>query len=211
MDEKEVIKDIRWDFSRGKSRAEITRRLQRKGFKLEFIDSLIDRARRPKRIVKGIFLSIVLLIFMWMGVYGMFFHHTTKLVEYSPNWVEHEESSSLQITPELISLVASEMGATKLRRNPFNLKKPILNFVISNQSFHTIIDKKIETYNGISSDADLSFSSDEVTLSRIFLSENLKDAMVKEISSGNINIEKIASDQELFLKGYLSLYDELGK
>lgn len=209
MDEKEAIKDIRWKFFNGKSRAEITRSLQSKGLKLEFIDSLIDRAKRPKKILKGISLSIVLLVFMWAGVYGMFFYHNTEVIEYSPNWIGDGESSSLQITPELISLISSEIGATKLRRNPLNLKKPIMNFVVSNDSFHTIIDKKIETFEGESKDADILFSTKSEIIEKVVSSGNLKEAIRKAVMDGEIGITQLSSEQELFLKGYLSLYNEL--
>lgn len=218
MDEKELIKDIRWKFSKGKSRAEITRNLQKKGLKLEFIDSLIYRAERPRKILKISVISIASLIFIWFGIYGMFFYHTTEKVQYSPNWIKQEgfdemeypqEEFSLEITPELISLIASEIGVGKLRTSPLTLKKPSINFKISEDLFHTRIGKKIETERGNGNEADLLFSTDRETVEEIFFQKDIKEGIRNAVISGEISIEQLASEQELFLKGYLGLYNEL--
>jgi hypothetical protein len=212
MDEKEAVRDIRWKLSNGKSRAEITRSLQGKGLKLEFIDSLIGRAKRPKKIAKGVFFSLIILVFMWVGVYGMFFYHNTEKIDYSPSWKNKNAESDevyLEITPGLISLVASEIGATKLRRSPVTLKKPIMNFKISERKFYTSVGKKIETLEGNSNDADILFSTEEVVIEKIFSSGDIKESVREAVISGEIEIVQIASEQELFLKGYLGLYNEL--
>jgi hypothetical protein len=212
MDEREVISDIRWKLSKGKSRAEITRSLQNEGLKLEFIDSLINQAKRPKKIIKGILFSLVLLVFMWVGVYGMFFYHSTEKINYSPSWASKSTESEeiyLEITPELISLIASEIGATKLRRSPVTLKKPIMNFKISEKTFSTIIDKKIETSEGGNNEADVLFSTETEVIEKIFSSENIKEGVRDAVILGEIMIEQLATEQELFLKGYLGLYNKL--
>ncbi len=212
MEEKELVKDIQWEFSKGKSRAEITRTLQNRGLKLEFIDSIISRAKRPRKIFRGILFSIVLLVFMWVGVYGMFFYQDAEKIDYSPSWINKNldsEELSLEITPELISLVASEIGAGKLRRNPLNLKKPIMNFQISEENFYTIIDKRIETFEGTSTEADLYFKTNAETIEEIIDSEDIKASVRRAVLSGDKTIDALASEKDLFLKGYLGLYNEL--
>lgn len=207
-----MVKEIRWEFSRGESRAEMTRRLQEKGLKLEFIDSLISRAKRPRRILKMVIFSIVLFLLMWTSVYALFFYHTTEKSNYSPLWIQKNIDSaemSLKITPELISLVASEMGATKLRRNPINLKMPIINFQISEKNFYSIIDKRIETFEGKSEEADIIFYSETEVIEQILGTDDFKEELKKRIVNGDIRIEKRSSDRDLFLKGYLVLYKEL--
>ena len=216
MDEKEAIRDIRWNFSRGKSRAEITRGLQKQGLKLEFIDSLISRAKRPKKIFKSFMLGLILMVFLWMGVYGMFFYQDTESVEYSLNWVSKEnlsESSeqitSLEITPELISFFASEIGAGRLRRNPLNFKKPTINFQISGEMFYTIVDKKIQTSKGNKKDSDLTFITEKSIIEEVFSSQDIKENVKIAVLRGDIEIQQDVSEQELFLKGYLQLYNDL--
>lgn len=220
MDEKELIKDIRWRLSQGKNRAEITRKLQAKGLKLEFIDSLIYRAKKPRKIAQKVFFSIILLFFMWCGVYAMFFYHETEQVQYTPSWISIEqgnstaeqiysENFSLEITPELISLVASEIGAGKLRTSPLTLKRPIINFKISEDLFFTTIDKKIKTSEGNSKEADLAFITQKETIERIFSLGKIKEDVKAAVISGEITIEQLSSEKELFLKGYLGLYNEL--
>ncbi len=214
MDEREVIKDIRWDFSRNKSRAEITRKLQKKGLKLEYIDSLIYKSKRPRKIFKKIIIILIVLISIWMSIYAVFFNHSTEESLYQPNWQLKEgeeaiENYTLEINSELISLIASNIGATKLRTNPINLRKPIINFQISGKNFYTVVNKNIETFEGTSQLADLKFYFEGETLEKAFLSENFKEEIKKAISEGSLRVERISSDQELFLKGYLSLYNEL--
>lgn len=214
MDEREVIKEIRWQFSKGKSRAEITRDLQKKNLRLEFIDSLISRAERQKRMIKGVIYLSLLIVFIWIGVYSIFFYHESEIFEYRPTWKDSGETNytsenMIVITPELISLVAQEIGAGKLRRNPLNLKKPIINFEISGREFYTTIDKRIETKEGRSNEADVSFETTEEIIQKVFLSEDIRESIKTAVMEGSITIQKISSEQELFLKGYLGLYNEL--
>jgi hypothetical protein len=212
MDEKEAIKDIRWEFSKGRSRAEVTRRLQKKGLKLEFIDSLIDRANRPKKILITTLLTLLVLSSLWIGFYAVFVYEKPEKVIYVPTYIEKEEgveTSNLKISPELISLLISEIGGTKLRPNPINLKKPIINFNVEGKEFYCVIGKNIETFEGTNNEADLHFFTDEKTLGEIFLMEDIKEGVRNSIIEGKTKIEKISSDQELFLKGYLGLYKDL--
>jgi phosphatidylglycerophosphatase A len=219
MDEREIINEIKWNFSKGRSRAEITRDLQGMGFKLEFIDSLIKSAKRPRKIFKGIFYFVILFFFVWLSIYGIFFYSVSEIIDYSPNWKINNTSYELNslkefdgkiiITPEMISFFAQEIGANKLRTNPLNFKKPIINFEISEQYFNTIIDKKIQTKRGIDKEADLLFITTTEVIQEIFLSENKKEAIISEIKNERIGVVQLSSEQNLFLKGYLTLYKEL--
>ena len=216
MDEKELIKDIRWKISKGTSKSEITRKLQAKGLKLEFIESLFNRAERRKKLAKNFFIIFIVLMSLWMGVYGMFFFNSPEEVVYSPSWNRNtsdlNETSGenyLKITPELISLVAYEIGASNLRRHPMNMRRPILNFYISDKEFNTIVGRKIETSHGIHSKPDIEFVTNKETIEHIFLLDDLKEGVKKAVEEGKIEINQIASEHDLFLKGYLKLYNDI--
>lgn len=155
-----------------------------------------------------------MLVFIWFGIYGIFFYHETEIREYTPNWTERPVESnssqmSLEITPELISFIVSEIGAHKLRRNPINLKKPVINFLISDLEYYSVIDKEIDSFVGNSPGADISISISRDILERAVSSDSFEDVIKEEALNGNIELKKISSDQELFLKGYWNLYKDL--
>ena len=71
MDEKEIIKKIKNSFKSGLSRAKITRRLQKKGLKLEYIDLLIKKASKIKKVL--LFSSIILILMLVSSMTGYTF------------------------------------------------------------------------------------------------------------------------------------------
>lgn len=213
MEEKELIKEIRWSISKGKSRAQITRLLQNKKLKLEYIDSLISKAHRPKRIFVTLLIFLLVFSSLWLSIYLVFFYEKTEKAEFFPRQFENEtflESQNLayEINPSLISFFISEIGATNLRTSPLSFKKPIINLKISEKQFYTVIDKEIITMEGLDDGADILLSLDEVTLLMIVYSDNVVEEIRTAIYEEKISLTKLSSDKELFLKGYLDIYNQ---
>lgn len=115
----------------------------------------------------------------------------------------------IKITPEFISFLLNEIGAWKLHKNPLTLENPVINFKIGDKKFHSEIDGKIETFEDFSTDPDILFNLNKRDLIDSIMSKNPSEIFVKSIQEGRTVVDIIASEPELFAKGYLELYDTL--
>ena len=223
MDEKEAIQKIRNSFHEGISRAEITRKLQEKGYKLEYIDALIKKAKRPKKIIISLIILLCILIAISSLTYTFFFSSSKSnlvnpLSGYNIDFGLKQNTSNntqlniedIEITPEFLSYLLNEVGAWKLHKNPVTLSKAIINFKISNQDFYSTISKgKITTLEGSSNKADMEFVTTKENIVKSIISDVPEQPFKDSIKQGTTQINLISSQTDLFAKGYLTLYNEL--
>ncbi|MGC9309088.1 MAG: hypothetical protein ACP5D2_00135 [Candidatus Nanoarchaeia archaeon] len=229
MDEKFLIKRIRNSFKSGLSRAEISRRLQSKGYKLEYIDLLIKKARKPRKIL---LLSISLLLLLAMISILSYPYIIGKEKPYIPNPMQGKAISPIQnqpepseqseqdthtqknqqqeaIKPSYISYLLNEIGAWKLHRNPATFEKPYINFDISGEKYYSEIGNDIKTYEGETDKADITFYSNKEEILTAVQAQSPLEALKQSLQERRTRIEQEAGRTELLAKGYLSLYNEL--
>lgn len=231
MDEKEAIKRIKSSLRAGKSRAQILKGFQQRGYKLEYADELLRKAEAPRKVFAVLFLIFLAVLTTTLFVYAL--NKTEKgakpkITGYStavPKPLENKRETSPktralpqkkptkpiqnQISPDFITAVLNNIGVQNyLKSNPF-FGEPIINFRAGEQTFHSVIGNKITTKQGLSKSADIQFNADSKTVKEIMGSQNPMERISQFIRSGKITIEKIASDIELFSKGYKDLKDSL--
>ncbi len=228
MDEKELVIKIRNSLKAKQSRAEITGKLQQQGYKLEYIDKLIKKAKRPKKIIFtliSIFLAIIILGFVGALYFiipsGEFQEIENPLQEFKVNFGQTKNSENtltnlteisledIEITPDFFTYLLNELGANSLKKNPLTKEIPIINFEVDETKFYSTIKKEIETFEGKGENPDLTFKIEKESLVKIIISENPIETFKKEITEGKIVIEQNQDEQTLFLKGYVSLYNSL--
>ena len=232
-DEKELIEKIRNSEKQGMSRAEITRRLQKKGFKLEYIDLLIKKSKTQKKIILRTSLIFILIIAVAItaAYFTVFNPGQEKLDIKNPlagfkilfgkdqskqnpqinTNLQEINFKDVEITPEFLSYILNEAGAYQLHSNPLTGEEAIINFEIQdNTNYHAEIDETILTLEKISTEPDITFKTNKEDIVRAILSEEPGDYFVESIQQGETIIEVVADETELTMKGYLGFYKALG-
>lgn len=115
----------------------------------------------------------------------------------------------IEITPDFIKFLLSEIGADSLHKNLLGKEPSIMNFYIEEKTFYSQIDKTIEVFEGKSETPDLEFYLDKKDLINAVSSGNPEATFKQSLTSGNSWMEIIAGEPELFSKGYLELYNNL--
>ncbi len=210
MDDKELIKRIKNSRSVGLSRAEITRRLQEKGYRLEYIDALIKKASFNK--VKIIILCILMILII--ACLGYFLLGADKKMNLPNPLYENviynlsasNYNSEINLTPKFITYLLNEMGGYKLHKNILTGEPAIVDFKISGKNFYSIIDGNIESFEGSHSDADLQILASKEDVISAVQSDNPKEFVENSVEDGKIKVILFASRGELLAKGYWGLY-----
>lgn len=238
MDEKELVKRVKNSFKAKKTRAEILQGFQKRGYKLAYAEELIKKAKRPKRLLGILGITILLFFSLTISAYSLFANpeklelenplanfqissnieksiqetNETKTIKNTQNTSNDQQSTTydqIEITSEFITYLLNEVGAYSLHKNPLTLKDPIMNFKIENKEFTSTVTSEIETNEGLDNYPDIIFNIDKKDLIDAILSDDPKSIFVESISSGKTTIEMIASEADLFAKGYLGLYNTL--
>lgn len=232
-----MVRKIKNSRKAGLSRAEITRRLQDKGYKLEYIDIMMKKAEMGKKII--IFGVLFLLIGGLIAGYLMFFQKGEKLDLKNPledfnvlfsksNSTQDVESESsqivgnqtentkqdiniedIEITSEFLTYILNELGGYNLRKHPLTGEKAVVGFDISGEKFYSVMDGGIETYEGDSDGKDLIIYSTKEAVVMALLDDEPVETFKSSIGSGDTSFEIIAGETELFAKGYMPLYNSL--
>jgi len=206
MDEKEAVTKIRNSFKSGMTRAQITRKLQNKGYKLEYIDALIKKANKPKKILILIAIIAIVLIAGLIASYSLV--STGKKQTFTNPLL----NTKVDFSKKLLQSNSAEntVNIEDIHKNPLTFEKPYLSFDISGKKFYSSIStNKIETFEGTTDSADIEFVSGKEDIVKAILSENPTEVFKQSIQQQRTKINKISGDIELAAKGYLSLYDSL--
>lgn len=230
-EEKVLIRRIKYSLKSGRTRAQITQSLQQKGLRLPYIDALIRKAKRPKKVLITLSTLVIVLISLSITTYALFLtnekqeiqnplsglniNFASKNTTLSNNLSTENQGpevfiEDIKITPEFISYLLNELNAWKLHTNPLTFEKPTMNFKIDNTEFQsTVKNGEISTQEGLSAQADLQFNTNKEELIKAMLSENPEEIFRQSISEGKTQIQILGSQTELFAKGYKELYDNL--
>jgi hypothetical protein len=221
MDEKEAVRKIRISLKSGMGKPEVIRRLQNKGYKLEYIDLLMKKAGATRKFFIVFSVIVIVLLALGIAAYAMFFNQSKGIIAnplegkdiiFGDNENQTSEEvhiDDLEVTPEFLSYLLNEIGAWELHKNPLTFEKPVITFDISGQEFYSVIDGEIETFEGSNEEADMTFKTEKIDLVKAMLDEDPAEVFTESIQEGDTEVDMIASETELFSKGYLNLYDSL--
>jgi hypothetical protein len=223
MDEEELVIRTRKSLKDKKSRSEILRVFQKRGYKLEYAEQILSKANRPKKIIFFSLYTLILIVCLAItsfSVLTLLSHKTSLENPFSGPSLTGKvisdvpatpplKSEEIEITPEFISYLLNEVGAWKLHRNPITFESPIVNFKIGSQTFNSEISNPIKTERGLSDKADLQFDTSKEEVLAALTSENPKEVFRSSLASGKTTFQSLAGEAELFSKGYTSLYNSL--
>ena len=233
MDEKELIRRIKNSLKIKKPRAQILKGMQERGYKLEYADALLRKAQRPKILIISILIAIAIFFSASIATYTIFSTNqkaslTNPLTGFAISQSTQQQTSipqnpqinptqipkqvsieEIEITPEFITFILNEIGAWQLHKNPLTFEKPLLNFKVGDKKFNSIIDNEITTTKGTHENADIEFTTSKQEVVRVITSKNPKQIVKESVNSGGIKITILASQPQLFAKGYKNFYDSL--
>jgi hypothetical protein len=224
MEEKEMIEEVKFLLKQKQSRAEITTNFQQKGYKLEYINAIIKKAKRPKKLLINFSMLFLLLISLSLFASSIYlFKQKANLENPLTNFLNKDSSENnltnlseinldeITLTPDFLNYLLNEIHAWELRKNPLNLENPMINFEISEQNFTSTITRKIETKEGTNPDADIKFVFEKKHIVEAIMTDNTTDYVKEKFRTGEAKIETLTDEKELFAKGYLSLYNRLSE
>jgi len=216
--EKELLTKIKNSIREGLSDTEITRRLLARGYKIEYVGVMLNKAKIKKRVMGKIFLFLVFMIISiaLFTIYKNYLSEDNSPQIYAlPNAGINTNNSYLitnitEVTPSHISSLLLMMGVTSLHKNPLTFDKPKICFKVDSLEYLAIITgKTIKTEEITCKDADINIVLTKEEALGILNSKNKVEAIKQSISNEKTSIELIASKLELGAKGYLSLQETL--
>ena len=120
------------------------------------------------------------------------------------------ENEVPQINETEITYLMHALGGENLHKPPFTDNYPQIEVSTSQKLFTVyVVDGEIQTYLGKAPDPDLQIRLNRDTLINIITSSDPKAATKEAISKQLVGVTIISDKTELFLKGYLELYDTL--
>ncbi len=171
-------------------------------------------------VVKTIFFILIILIIIFLIVLSLVYFFILNPAQKKPNIENPLEGISsesgevpiedIEIEPMFISYILNEAGAWKLHADPFNGEEAIINFEIEDgTNYYSKIDDSIETFEGISLEADLEFQTEKKEIIMAILSSDPGDYFVESIQNGETQVEITTDELELLMKGYPGFYNSL--
>jgi len=120
------------------------------------------------------------------------------------------EQALLQFNEQYIDYLVFALGAWKLHNPPFSSDTPKIKVVLGEEVFASeIIKGEIRTRRGELGEEDIVVRTTKQEIVNAILSLDMKSYIKDSIKEGKTGIEFKASETTLFVKGYLSLYEDL--
>ncbi|MAH07931.1 hypothetical protein CMI38_06815 [Candidatus Pacearchaeota archaeon] len=111
---------------------------------------------------------------------------------------------------DYINYILLALGVTKLKRSLIGYGNPKVEFKIDEELWSSeIIDQSLNTQKSTIDDPDVRFHMPKTEIIESLLSSDINQFVINSVSSGNTQIELIASKPELLSKGYLGMYKDL--
>ena len=105
-----------------------------------------------------------------------------------------------------VEWVVNELGAYRLRANSE------IEVIVDGEEFTvSVVENKPVVKKGKAKDPDVRIYANTQVFKRIFESEDFKTELLKLYDEGLVRIEVLKPPEELILKGYKAIYDELQK
>ena len=122
------------------------------------------------------------------------------------------ENNIANITEEDITYLIYALDGERLHKITLSDNYPQIEILLtkSNKLFTSyVVDEEVQTYEGKAPDPDLQIRLSDEILAKILSSEDTKLAIKEEIKAGTVAVTVYSDKTELFLKGYLELYNTL--
>ena len=178
MEEREAIKRIKNSFRAGLSRAQILKNFQKKGYKLEYAEALIEKANRPKRIATLSIIAILLASTIILATANLVSKDQKKedkaqkitgssvAITKKKNIGQKVQTRPAQGRPKIPpektapkkravlseSFITSALKSIKaqeyLHKSPF-FESPKINFRLGQSKFNSVIGQEIKTSRGL--------------------------------------------------------------
>lgn len=153
----------------------------------------------------------VLFLLLFVAVLGVGYAYFFVL---SPSFIEKPELEFPEIienesfSEEQIFYVLNEIDAYKLHNDPFNDEPPIIEFIIEKENLLVVVeDNKFESLEqGI---PDLRIYSTKEDLYGLLQGNDFEKSLLDKYNKGDIDIEIVADEATLALKGYKAIYDKI--
>lgn len=153
----------------------------------------------------------VIFILLLIGILGIGYVYFFVV---SPTFVEKPEIERPDIfennpvTQEHVFYLMNEIDAFKLHDDPISNEQSIIEFIIEGKSI--IIGVEDNNYILLDSgQPDLKIYLHKEDLFELLQKDNFEETMLEKYNSNEIEIEIIADEATLALKGYKSIYDKL--
>ncbi|MDA1196437.1 MAG: hypothetical protein O2779_00550 [Nanoarchaeota archaeon] len=114
------------------------------------------------------------------------------------------------ITTNHLDYLINEMGGYKLKPSPVSKDPAVMEFYLTDTKTHfttVITDNVPKTIAGKAIDPDVRLSGTQRTIITVLSSDNMIEAIQKELDIGTIQAEILKDAKVLGFKGYLSIYE----
>tara|TARA_Y100000310_G_scaffold111916_1_gene110335 strand:- start:21751 stop:22362 length:612 start_codon:yes stop_codon:yes gene_type:complete len=119
------------------------------------------------------------------------------------------EQAVLDFDAEYINYLLISMGTGYLH-NSLLFGNPLIEFVLEGETWNSEIKDGVpNSQKGGIDNEDLRITLSKEEAIRGLLSQDIEQFMKNSVNNGNVQIEMIANNVELFSKGYLTMYKEL--
>ncbi|MBT3642811.1 hypothetical protein HN604_03755 [archaeon] len=221
MEDKELIRRVRNSIRAKKSQAQILNGFLDKGYKLEYAEKIIAKAKLPKRVF-GIFVLFFIVFFsISIASYTLFSNNEKgnlknplDSLSVTGNVVglgvgDLSDIESIEITPEFISYLLNEVGVWRLHAHPITFEKPLIITQLDDKYFSSTIGEGIETIVGSGQEADVQIGLSKEILMEILSTDEPEEIVRNYLDNGEILVTPLAGETTLLAKGYLKLYGDL--
>ncbi|MFA5020270.1 MAG: hypothetical protein WC533_04180 [Candidatus Pacearchaeota archaeon] len=154
------------------------------------------------------FLAISLIVFGIL-VYKFVSNNPDKPFVSKPG-ISDIVSENVSVQPEHVQYLLNEMGAYKLHNSPLTSNTPKIELVIDGESFSAeVVDNKIIIIKEVLENEDIRFITSKEAIFEAIKSDDIVETFKSSIEMGESNYEIVGDKKTLFLKGYLSIYEEI--
>jgi hypothetical protein len=119
------------------------------------------------------------------------------------------EQAVFEFNEEYINYILAALGISYLHKSPLG-ENPKIKFVLGDETWSSeIVDGRPQTAKKETENEDLKISLSREEAVEAMLSKNIEEFMKSSVATGKTNIEMVAGKTELFMKGYLDMYEHI--
>ena len=158
------------------------------------------------------FLGLIIILASIFFVTNSFVLSGAVIADIPKPLITYDANAIPQITEEHVTYLINYLGGTELKKVPLTENYPQIELLTSMKNTYFtsyVVDGEIQTYPGKATDPDLQIRIGEDTLAEIIKSQDPQQTTKDAKNNDKIGITIHAGKTELFLKGYLKIYDNL--
>lgn len=155
-------------------------------------------------------IAIVIVVIILAGVIGAYFLMSKQKVNYGGGTPVYINKSSDEVNENVVGYMLNSLGVSSLHNPPLSSDNPKINIAIDGQQFSAqIISGKLSVARGFIQNEDIEIDMTKDVALKIFRSENPSQETKAAFTSGNAKLLVFTSKSNLFLKGYLDIYNKI--